>query len=137
MRNISNKPVGSSYIPNMVLHMIKFVIAEPLAEILNLSFETGIYIDKLKISRVVPIFKEKGNNLLKENFRPISLLSNINKIFEKSMHKRIYGFFEERGILFKNQFGFRKRHSTVHALIGITEDIRKAIDNNDLHVEYL
>ena len=129
-RNINNKAVGPNSIPNTILHMIKFIIAEPLADIINLSFETGIYIDKLKISRVVPIFKEKGNNLLTENFRPISLLSNINKIFEKIMHNRLYDFLEDQGLLFKNQFGFRKKHSTTHALIDLTEDIRKAIDEN-------
>ena len=130
-RNISNKAVGPNSIPNMILHMIKTVIAEPLAKILNLSFETGIYIDKLKISRVIPIYKEKGNNLLTENFRPISLLSNINKIFEKIMHKRIYGFFEHQGLIYENQFGFRKNHSTTHALIDLTEEIRQTIDKNE------
>ena len=130
-RNISNKAVGPNSIPNMILHMIKTVIAEPLAKILNLSFETGIYIDKLKISRVIPIYKEKGNNLPTENFRPISLLSNINKIFEKIMHKRIYGFFEHQGLIYENQFGFRKNHSTTHALIDLTEEIRQTIDKNE------
>ena len=129
-RNISNKAVGPNSIPNMIIHMIKFIIAEPLAEILNRSFETGIYIDKLKISRIVPIFKEKGNNLLAENFRPISLLSNINKNFEKIMHKRLYGFFEDQGLIYKYQYGFRKNHSTTHALIDLTEDIRQTIDRN-------
>ena len=47
------------------------------------------------------------------------------------MHKRLYGFFEEQGLIYKNQFGFRKNHSTIHALIDITEDIRKAIDNSE------
>ena len=110
--------------------IIKDTIAEPLAEILNLSFTTGIYIDKLKISRVIPIYKEKGDKFLSENYRPISLLSNINKIYEKVMHNRLYSFLEEQGSIYENQFGFRKNHSTTHALIDLTENIRKAIDNN-------
>ena len=128
--NINNKACGPNSIPNTILHLIKQNIAEPLADIINLSFTTGIYIDKLKISKVIPIYKEKDDKLLSKNFRPISLLSNINKIFEKIMHKRMYGFLEEQGFIYENQFGFRKNHSTTHALLDLTEDVRKAIDNN-------
>ena len=46
------------------------------------------------------------------------------------MHVRLYNFLEVQGLIFKNQFGFRKKHSTTHALIDLTEDIRKAIDEN-------
>ena len=94
-----------------------------------MSFSTGIYIEKLKISQIIPIFKDKGNDKLSCNFRPISLLSNINKIFEKIMHKRLYEFLDQQGSIYKHQFGFRKQHSTTHALIDLTEDIRQAIDN--------
>ena len=87
--NINNKACGPNSIPNNILHLIKQIIAEPLAEIINLSFTTGIYIDKLKIAKVIPIYKDTGDKLQSKNFRPISLLSNINKIFEKIMHKRL------------------------------------------------
>ena len=46
------------------------------------------------------------------------------------MHKRLYSFLEDRGCIYENQFGFRKKHSTTHALVDLTEDIRNAIDNN-------
>ena len=114
----------------MILHLIKEDIAEPLADLINLSFTTGIYIEKLKISKIIPIYKEKGDELLSQNYRPISLLSNINKIFEKIMHKRLYSFMEKQGAIFEKQFGFRKHHSTSHALLDLTEDIRQAIDSN-------
>ena len=65
-----------------------------------------------------------------KNYRPISLLPNINKIFEKIMYKRVYEFVEEKNILYELQFGFRTLHSTQHALTDITEDIRSAIDGN-------
>ena len=129
--NIKNKATGPNSIPNSILCSVQYLIAEPLTEIINLSFSTGIYIDKLKISRIVPIFKDKDDKLLCSNYRPISLLSNINKIFEKIMHKRLYAFFEENNLIYENQFGFRKKHSTTHALIDLTEDIRQAIDNNE------
>ena len=129
--SISNKAVGPNSIPNKILHMIKELIAEPLAEIINLSFSTGIYIDKLKISKIIPIYKEKGSNTSCKNFRPISLLSNINKIIEKIMHQRLYDFLEKQGSIYDYQFGFRKSHSTDHALLDLTEDIRQAIDKNN------
>ena len=128
--NINNKAIGPNSIPNKVLLIIKDSIAQPLADIINLSISTGIYIDKLKISKIIPIFKEKGEKSLTKNYRPISLLSNINKIFEKIMHKRLYEFLEDQGLIFDHQFGFRKHHSTTHALIDLTEDIRQSIDNN-------
>ena len=126
----NNKACGPNSIPNKIFHLIKQIIAEPLADIINLSFTTGIYIDKLKVAKVIPIFKEKGDKLLSENFRPISLLSNINKIFEKIMHERLYAFLEAQGSIYENQFGFRKNNSTTHALLDLTENIRQTIDNN-------
>ena len=128
--HIKNKGTGPHSIPHKILHLIKEVIAAPLADILNLSFESGIYIDKLKTSRVVPVFKEKGSNLSAENYRPISLLSNINKVFEKIMHERIYDYLEKQNLIYLNQFGFLLKHSTIQALINMTEIIRQSIDNN-------
>ena len=128
--NINNKASGPNSIPTIIFLLIKDIVAEPLAYIINLSFTTGIYIDKLKISKVIPIYKEKGDKFSSQNYRPISLLSNVNKIFEKIMHKRLYSFLEDQGCIYENQFGFRKKHSTTHALLDLTEDIRNAIDNN-------
>ena len=128
--NINNKSSGPNSIPNIIFQSIKLFIAEPLADIINLSFSTGEYINKLKLSKVIPIYKEKGDRLSSINYRPISLLSNINKIFEKLMHKRLYSFLEKQKCIYDYQFGFRKYHSTTHALIDLTEDVRKAIDNN-------
>ena len=64
------------------------------------------------------------------DYRPISILSNLNKIMEKLIFKRIYEFLDKYNCLYKLQFGFRSKHSTVHALISITEKIRRALDEN-------
>ena len=90
---------------------------------------TGTHPEKLKLVNVIPIFK-KGSRLLVSNYRPISLLSNLNKIFEKIIYKRIYSFIERNDCLYSLQFGFRSKHSTTHALINITEKIRSALDQN-------
>ena len=126
---INNKSTGPNSIPAVILQILTPIFAEHLSDIINLSFCTGIYIDKLKISRIVPIYKEKGDKLATKNYRPISLLPNINKIFEKMMHTRLYDFLEDKNIIFESQFGFRKKHSTTHALVDLTEAIRTAIDD--------
>ena len=63
------------------------------------------------------------------NYRPITLLSNLDKIIEKLMHKRLMGFLNDQKVLYKKQFGFQKNFSTAHAVISLIENIEKAIDN--------
>ena len=62
------------------------------------------------------------------NYRPISLLSNINKIFEKLVYSRVYSFLDKNNLLYDLQYGFRPKLSTNHALINITEKIRETLD---------
>ena len=126
----SNKALGPHSIPTDIFHLIKLNVAQPLTEIINLSFKEGIYIDYLKIAKVIAVFKEKGCNLDFSNYRPISLLSNINRIIEKLMHEKLYSFLEKHKCIYELQFGFRTGHSTNHALTDLTEAIRKSIDEN-------
>ena len=127
----NSKASGPNSIPTEILKMLSFNLCHPLKEIINISFATGIYPDKLKIAKVIPIFKNKGDQLLVSNYRPISLLSNINKIFEKLVHARLYSFLELHNCIFELQFGFRSEHSTNHALLSLTETIRNALDNSN------
>ena len=62
------------------------------------------------------------------NYRPISLLSNLNKILQKLMFMRVHSFLDKENIIYKQQFGVRPKHSTTHAIISITEKIREALD---------
>ena len=124
----ANKSSGPNSIPTCVLHILKDHICIPLRDIFNLSLSTGCHPDILKISKTIPIYK-KGSRLSVCNYRPISLLSNLNKILEKLVHNRVYKFLEDFQCIYSLQFGFRKKHSTNHALIDITETIRHALDN--------
>ena len=110
--------------------MLKDNISQNLSKIYNLSLSTGIHPDILKVSKTIPIFK-KGSRLLVSNYRPISLLSNLNKILEKIIHDRVYSFLEDSQCIYSLQFGFRKKHSTNHTLIDITENIRQALDSKN------
>ena len=121
------KGTGPNSIPTKILHLLSDDISEQLCKIFNLSLNTGKHPDILKIAKTIPIFK-KGSQLLVSNYRPISLLSNINKILEKIMFKRVNDFLEVQKSIYDLQFGFRSKHSTNHALIDITENVRQALD---------
>ena len=90
---------------------------------------TGKFPKQCKMANITPIFK-KVNKLDSSNYRPISLLPNVSKILKKAMYLRLSKFLDKFHCLYKKQFGFRNAHSTNHALICITEEIRKALDNN-------
>ena len=102
-----------------------------MADLFNLSFMTGAFLSILKTVKVVPVFK-KDSKLDYSNYCPISLLSNIEKILEKLMFKRFYTFLSNNNIVYNLQFGFRQQYFTSHALISITENIRKTLDDGNI-----
>ena len=126
----TTKGTGPNSIPGNVLQALKANLCHPLKTIINMSFATGIYPDALKIAKVIPVFK-KGDKLLVSNYRPISLLSNINKIFEKLVYSRLYSFLELHKCIYDLQFGFRAKHSTQHALASLTEMVKQALDQGN------
>ena len=128
IESLPHKSTGPASIPLKMLKVVADIIVIPLCRIINLSFSTGVFPDILKVAKVIPLHKGGSTEEL-NNFRPISLLSIFDKIIEKIMHSRLYAFLEEHQILFENQFGFKKKCSTIHSLIEITEKIKESIDN--------
>ena len=102
-----------------------------MANLFNLSFKSGVFPSVLKTAKVIPISK-KDSKLDSSNYCPISLLSNIEKILEKLMSRRLYTFLNNKNIIYDLQFGFRQQHSTSYALINITENIRKTLDDGNV-----
>ena len=92
---------------------------------------TGGFPSVLKTAKVVPALK-KDSKLDFSNYYPISLLSNIEKILEKLVYKRLHIFLNKDNVIYNLQFGFRQQYSTSHALINITENIRKAYDDRNI-----
>ena len=118
----TNKAGGDDNLKPSLVKENKDILADKITFLINLSFKTGDVPDKLKLAKVIPIFK-KNNRHDPNNYRPISLLSVINKLMEKLMFKRISKFIEKYNILYEYQFGFRKDHSTTLAIMEIHENI--------------
>ena len=98
-----------------------------LSNLFNVCISTGVYPDSLKVAEVIPVFK-KGNPNQTTNYRPISLLSQFNKIFESLLHSRIYSYLIRYNLLSDQQFGFKKNSSTTLAISKIHNDLLQNID---------
>ena len=98
--------------------MIKTIdhIVNPITHIINKSFQTGTFPDQLKCAKVIPIYKASDPNKL-NNYRPISLLCSFSKLLERIMYNKIMKFLNTNNILYKHQYGFRSKHSTIHPII--------------------
>ena len=123
-----SKSTGPCSIPVKILIHIKDLISSPLQRIFDCSFDSGIVPEKCKIANVIPVHK-KGSELCVSNYRPISLLSVLNKLLEKIMFSRIMSFINHNNILFQ-QFGFRQHHSTLQAVLSIADKIQISIDSS-------
>ena len=123
LKSIKNKKsYGPDAIPNIVLKKLPRSAHEYLANMINCILGLGHYPEPWKIAYILPIPKPGKPANEAKNFRPISLLNCLSKILEKVLHVRILEYCDANGILPNNQFGFRSRHSTVHALIRLIEE---------------
>ena len=96
---------GPNSIPIKILKLLNKDISDQLAILFNNPFSYGIFPSILKTSKTIPIYK-KGFKLECSNYRPISLLSNIDKILERLMYSRLYNFLEKKKSYFHSNFVF-------------------------------
>ena len=101
----------------------------PVTYIINRSFDTGIVPSGMKIAKVIPIFKANDKCLLK-NYRPVSLLPAFSKLLEKIMYDKVISFLNSNNILYKHQYGFRAKHSTIHPIIHLLNQCAEATNKN-------
>ncbi len=104
------------------------LISKTLTHIVNISLESGIVPDKLKIAKVIPLFK-LGERKIIPNYRPVSILPVFSKILEKAVYCRIINYLDTNKILVDNQYGFRRNHSTSLALLNLVDQISAGIDD--------
>ena len=107
-----SKSPGPDRIPVKILTDVAELISEPLKIIFNESLRVGVFPDKWKTARVTPISKSRRQSDL-NNYRPISALSAVSRIFEKVARAQLSEFLTANNLLSKNQFAYRNHHSTI------------------------
>ena len=122
---------GHDGISNKLLKFIKDEIISSLTLIVNQMITTGIFPDSFKKSKIIPLFK-KGEPSLLVNYRPISLLPTISKIFERIIHNQMYDYFNDNNLLAEQQYGFRKLHSTEFAAVKLADYISKQMESGKI-----
>ncbi len=150
MNTKTNKAIGPDNIPNWILRDLAPLIAGPICAIYNSSFREGFLPQIWKSADVIPLPKIEPPKLVDKHLRPISLTPVLSKGAEEHARGWIMEFMEE--VLDQHQFGSRKGHSTVHALVELHHqwleavettgrvvrvlmlDFRKAFDRVDHHI---
>ena len=114
----SNKAGGHDDILPYFLKISGYIIALPLSLILNCCITAGIFPSKLKLAKVVPVYKKGPTDQL-TNYRPISLLPSLSKVFERIIRNRLLSFFTCMNTIVPSQYGFRHNRSTIHAMLDL------------------
>ena len=120
---------GYDNISSKLLKYIGGIVSVTLSIIVNQSLCTGIFPDKLKIAKVISLYKKQDEKVF-GNCRPIYLLSSMSKVFERIVFDQLYNYFTTNGLLFNSQNGFLKHHSTELAPSELMDKIRREIDQS-------
>lgn len=126
------KATGLDKIPCKLLKMANSIVGPSLTGIFERSITTGLYPNEWKLARVTPVFK-KGIKSDVNNYRPISILPIVSKVFEKIIHDQFYNYLNENKLLTNCQSGFRSLHSTLTALLEATNNWSVNIDKGLLN----
>ena len=131
--SLPNSAAGYDEIPASIMKQLANYYAAPLTHLINQSILQGHFPKDLKLAKVLPIYKSDDEQLV-QNYRPISILPFFSKFFEKIVSKYIIEYMDENELFYKNQFGFRKQHSTSHAIITLVEKVSKTLDKGKIVV---
>ena len=127
----SNKATGLDNIGARFIKDGAKVISLPISYLINLSFEKSAFPEDFKQAKVVPLYK-KGDKNFEGNYRPVSILPVISKIFERAAFNQIDTYLSRNSTLYNNQSGFRSSYSTDTALTYLSDSIRKNMDKGKL-----
>ncbi|GIY46741.1 uncharacterized protein CDAR_250971 [Caerostris darwini] len=127
-----NKAPGPDNIPGEIVKEMFYANKHLYTNLFNKLLKTGLFPTSWKDANVVLIPKENKNLELAEHYRPICLLSAWGKTFDKLIAKRITYYLEQANYFSINQFGFRRRRSTVTAIQNIKSFINQAADENKI-----
>ena len=130
--SLKAKGTGLDGLSLRILRLSANYISLSLSKILNLSLETSVFPDTWKLARVTPVFKS-GDKTCIDNYRPISVLPVLSKLFERHVCNHLQNYLTEHSLLAPNQSGFRKHHSTETLLIYLTDAWLKEMNKGNLN----
>ena len=122
---------GDDGLSTKLLKEIKNEICSSITLIVNQMITTGIFPDSLKIAKIIPIFKKDDIEII-ENYRPISILPAISKIFEKILSLQIHEYFQSKHLYYEYQYGFIKNRSTEQAALELIDRVITEIDKGEI-----
>ncbi len=125
-----NKASGPDKISHKLLKLTSDSICKPLCILFNISISNNHFPSNWKLAHVMPIYK-KGEKSVMSNYRPISLISCVGKLFERVVYKHLSNYFLSNRLLYKYQSGFQAGHSTVHQLVEMYDDVCTALDKRE------
>ena len=123
----SHKSPGPLKFSNHFLKFLNSHISPLISSLINRSFDESHMPNCLKIGKQTPVFKG-GDNIL-SNYRPITVVNSIAKVFEKAVKARLTKYLDKFNLLTDNQFGFRAQHATSHAMIKLYDEALSGLDN--------
>ena len=123
----SKSSTGHDGLSNNIIKYVAPLLVKPMTFLINQSLSTGMFPDMLKLAKIIPVYK-KDNIHVVENYRPISILPSLSKIFETVVFQQLSSYFINNDLLSKSQYGFRKKHSTEHAVLEIVDRISSELD---------
>ena len=127
----SSNSCGYDEISSKMIKLCSNEISKPLCKIINQSFDNGIFPNKLKISKVIPLLKNNDKDVdILTNYRPISLLPCLSKVFEKIVHNQLYTYLQSNQLIYKHQYGFRPNHSTELAALELTNKLQNYLSQH-------
>ena len=133
IKALKDTVTGFDNMNSMSLKISSETLIKPLTHICNLSLTQGIFPSQLKIANVIPLYKS-DDPMLFNNYRPVSVLCVLSKVFEKVMYNKVSAFLEIFRILHENQYGFRKKSSTHLALLSFIDKFIHAIEKGEYAV---
>ena len=133
INELKDSSAGCDEIPAFIVKKVANLIADPFSHICNCSLIGGIFPSKLKVAKVIPIYKRDCKNKLK-NYRPISLLPCFSKVIEKVISIQLISYLETNDILNDSQFGFRAARSTTAATLNLVDFILEAFDRHEFAI---
>ena len=130
IKALKDTATGFDNMNSMSLKISSETLTKPLTNICNLSLTQGIFPSQLKIANVTPLYKS-DDPMLFDNYRTVSVLCVLLKVFGKIMYNRVSAFLEIFKILHENQYGFRKISSTHLALLSFIDKVIQAIEKGE------